>query len=129
MNNIQFAAALAAPTGTGLLAAPFSQDKDVVVYRESPLPASGKPKVLQYRRTLPKPGANGFQGMERGEVRYVEYYYDANGTEYVNTISMTSSMAVATPLAFRQAMLLKARLAFDHANATAVVEANTVPMG
>lgn len=129
MNNIQFAAALAAPTGTGLLVAPFSQDKDVVVYRESPLPATGKPKVLQYRRTLPKAGANGFQGMERGEVRYVEYYYDANGTEYVNTVSMTSSMAVATPPAFRSAMLLKARLAFDHANATAVVETNTVPMG
>lgn len=123
MDNIQLATTLAAPTGTGNLYVPFSSDANTAAFVVTANPLL----KLSFKRTLPKPNGTSL-GVERGEVKLVYGYTDANGVTFNSIFTLTSSIPVPVPLATRAAAVVElALLARDVAWAN-VVDYNRIPL-
>lgn len=121
MNDLQLAAALAAPTGTGLLYTAYGQGEDSAVWKNG----SGTSRSeVSFKRTRPKPTPT-HAGVHRLELKRTSYITVAD-VEYPIVTTITTSIpvvadATARTNAFTNIALLARDPIFSNAISTDVL--------
>jgi hypothetical protein len=105
VSPLQLAAALATPTGTGLLYASYDQGSDVAIWKNG---AGASRSIVSLTRVQPKPTPT-FPGVERFELKRTAYFTVAD-VEYVTVVTLGASIPVPIGSSDRTSVHLNAAL-------------------
>lgn len=105
MTDLQLAAALATPTGTGLLYVAYSQGGDEAVWKNG---TGVTRSLVSLKRVQPKPTPT-FPGVERFELKRTSYH-TVSDVEYVAVVNLVASIPVPVDATARGAIFLNAAL-------------------
>lgn len=122
MTDLQLAAALATPTGTGLLYVAYDQGSDTAVWKNG---AGATRSLVSLTRVQPKPTPT-FPGVERFEFKRYAYYTVAD-VEYVSVITLGASIPVPIGSSDRTAIHLNAALLARDPIFKSAIETGAIP--